>query len=71
VPATCSRQTVSWPVTWLQVGLGSAEQVYMLTVRWPTGKRQVFRDFPVGPNTTCRYWKIEKQGGDVRLVDHD
>jgi hypothetical protein len=31
----------------LNVGVESAEQIEKLTIRWPTGERQVFRDLPV------------------------
>ena len=31
----------------LNVGVGTADRIDRLTVRWPTGKRQVFEDLPV------------------------
>ncbi len=32
---------------WLNLGVGTAERIDRLTVRWPTGKQQVFQDLPV------------------------
>ena len=31
----------------LNVGVGTAQRIDQLTIRWPTGKRQVFQDLPV------------------------
>ncbi len=32
---------------WLNFGVGSADRIDKLTIRWPTGKQQVFEDLPV------------------------
>ena len=36
------------------LGIGDAEQIDQLTVRWPTGKTQVFVDVPAGSPVTIR-----------------
>lgn len=32
---------------WLNVGVGTADRIDKLTIRWPTGKQQIFEDLPV------------------------
>lgn len=32
---------------WLNIGVGTADRIERLTIRWPTGKQQVFEDLPV------------------------
>ena len=36
----------------LLIGLGAAEKIEQLTIRWPTGREQTFKDLPVDSRLT-------------------
>ncbi|MEZ6061887.1 MAG: ASPIC/UnbV domain-containing protein [Planctomycetaceae bacterium] len=50
----------------LNVGVGTAERIDTLTIRWPTGEKQVFRDLPVD----CTI-EIVEESDEFRVVARD
>ncbi len=45
---TCGHLFLSQSSRWLHFGLGKAERADAVEVRWPSGRRQAFKDVPAG-----------------------